>query len=158
MRKCLLCALFVLVLSTLGLQAQTTAKPDPTQIRNFDLHHANTGGEANEVLTGLRIMLPNDTRMYLDPSKNIISVRATAAVLDEAEKLIIELDRPKKAYRITYTVTESDGNKRLGNQHFTLATSSGARTTLKQGSKVPIITGSYDQASPEPRLSSPIWT
>lgn len=47
-------------------------------------------------------------------------------------------------YRLTYTVTESDGQKRLGVQHFSLTVTAGAASaTLKLGSKVPVTTGSY---------------
>jgi len=46
-----------------------------------------------------------------------------------------------KTYRLTYTLTETDGNKRVGAQHFAMIVVTGRRTTLKQGSKVPIATG-----------------
>ncbi len=60
-----------------------------------------------------------------------------------AEKLIKDLDRPKKTYRLTYTVTEIDNDKRIGTQHFAMVVSSGQETQLKQGSKIPIATGTY---------------
>ena len=37
-----------------------------------------------------------------------------------------------------------DGGKRVGTQHFAMVVVSGQRTTLKQGSKVPVVTGSYN--------------
>mgnify|MGYP000476360394 CR=1 FL=1 len=43
----------------------------------------------------------------------------------------------------TYTITELDGGKRVGVQHFALALVPGGRTTLKNGSKVPVATGSF---------------
>ena len=48
------------------------------------------------------------------PSESAIVVRGTQEQLTQAQKVISELDRPKKAYRLTYTITESDGAKRVG--------------------------------------------
>ena len=48
---------------------------------------------------------------------------------------------PPKSYRLTYTLTEMDGNKRSGTQHFSMIVVTGRKTVLKQGSKVPIATG-----------------
>jgi hypothetical protein len=55
-------------------------------------------------------------------------------------------------YRLTYTVTELDGAKRVGTQHFSLTVNSDTRDSqVKLGSKVPIATGSYgSSSSPEP--------
>jgi hypothetical protein len=64
--------------------------------------------------------------------------------MELAEKTIKNLDRPKKTYRLTYTFTEVDGNKSIGTQHFSMVVVSGERTALKQGSRVPLVTGSYD--------------
>ncbi len=61
-----------------------------------------------------------------------------------AQKLIAELDRPHKAYRLTFTLADSDGGKRVGIQHFSIIVVAGQRTILKQGSKIPVMTGSYD--------------
>ena len=47
-----------------------------------------------------------------------------------------------KTWRLTYTITESDGAKPIGSQHFALVVLAGGKTTLKQGSKIPIATGS----------------
>ena len=58
--------------------------------------------------------------------------------------MIADLDHPRKAYRLTYTVSEMDGSQRIGAEHFSLVVLTGEMSTLKQGSKVPIVTGSYD--------------
>lgn len=50
-----------------------------------------------------------------------------------------------KTYRLIYTITESDGGKRIGVQHFAMVVITGKRAVLKDGSKVPVATGSYDQ-------------
>jgi hypothetical protein len=59
------------------------------------------------------------------------------------QKLLNDVDRPKKTYRLTYTITEMEGGKRVGTQHFAMVVASGQPTKLKQGSKVPVATGSY---------------
>lgn len=52
-------------------------------------------------------------------------------------------------YRLTYTVTELDGTKRVGTQHFSLTVNPDSRDSqVKLGSKVPIATGSSGSSSP----------
>jgi hypothetical protein len=47
-------------------------------------------------------------------------------------------------YRLTYTLTVTEGDKRVGVQHFALTVSAPTnRGTLKLGEKVPVVTGSY---------------
>ena len=64
------------------------------------------------------------------------------------QKLLNDLDRPRKTYRLTYTVTDMDGTRRVGSQHFTMVVASGQEATLKQGSKVPVATGSVSSGTP----------
>jgi len=47
-----------------------------------------------------------------------------------------------KTYRLNYTLTETDGGKRVGTQHFAMIVVSGRKTVLKQGNRVPLVTGS----------------
>jgi hypothetical protein len=47
-----------------------------------------------------------------------------------------------KTYRLTYTLTETDEGKRVGTQHFAMIVVSGRKTVLKQGNRVPLVTGS----------------
>src|SRR5215467_6695912 len=47
-----------------------------------------------------------------------------------------------KTYRLTYTLTETDGGKRVGTQHFAMIVVPGRKTVLKQGNRVPLVTGS----------------
>lgn len=46
-----------------------------------------------------------------------------------------------KTYRLTYTLTETDGGKRVGTQHFAMIVVSGRKTVLKLGNRVPLVTG-----------------
>lgn len=116
-------------------------------VKIFHLAYVNQPNDANELLTGLRLMLPPMTKLYLVPSRNEIWLRATAEDTVRAEALIREFDKPKKQFRLLYTVTELEGGKRLGVQHFSVLSSTSMRTTMKNGSKVPVVTGSLTSGS-----------
>ena len=117
---------------------------DDLETQIFYLKYAAQASEANEFYTALRNMLPADSKSYLVPSQNTIIIRSTPDNLALAQKNINDLDRPRKIYRLTYTVTDMDGARRVGSQRFALVGASGQQATLKQGSKVPIATGSYN--------------
>lgn len=112
-------------------------------IRTFYLQAGSGPNYGNMILTGMRLMLDPSTKLYLIPELNAIMARCTQECLVTAQQIIRELDKPKPNYRLTYTVAESEGGKRIGVQHFALNMISGVRTTLKDGSKVPVATGSY---------------
>ncbi len=122
------------------------AAPDAHPIRTFYLVNATRPNEGNEILTTVRNMqLEPEMRIYLTPTQNAISVRGTPEQVALFEQLIQQLDRPHRTFRLTYTITELDAGKRIGVQHFSMVVPSGQRTTLKEGSKVPVITGSFDE-------------
>jgi type II secretory pathway component GspD/PulD (secretin) len=150
------------VFSTSNAWAQTTpndaakpvrppspcANPTSDSYQAFALHNVSQASDANEIYTALRNMLPPDVKSYLVANQNTIIVCGTSDQFALAQKLIKDLDHPKKNYRLTYTVTEMEGTNRISTQHFAMIMASGQQTTLKQGSKVPIATGSYSAASP----------
>ena len=105
-------------------------------------YFANVGQqqEMSELITALRNLLDPKDRLTLVPSQNAIVMQGTPEQLVLAKKVLSELDRPRKTYRLTYTVRDMDDNKQVGIQHFSLIVVSGARTTLKNGSKVPLAT------------------
>jgi hypothetical protein len=53
-------------------------------------------------------------------------------------------------YRLTYTLTEMDGSKRIGTQHYALTINPGREGRVRLGSKVPIATESSNPASLAP--------
>jgi type II secretory pathway component GspD/PulD (secretin) len=116
---------------------------DDMEVHTFYLTNVSQQAEANEIVTGLRNTLSIDDKIYIVPNQNAIVVRATPDDIALAQKLIHDLDHPKKNYRLTYTVTEMDGGKQIGTQHYAMILVSGQTTTLKQGSRVPLVTGSY---------------
>ena len=74
-------------------------------------------------------------------------MRGTPEDIQLAQKILSDIDRSAKTYRLTYTITEMDDGKQTGKQDFTLVVSSGARTVLKQGTKVPVVTGVFNEGS-----------
>jgi type II secretory pathway component GspD/PulD (secretin) len=116
---------------------------DTRPYKTFYLKNAVGDRDGNEILTALRLLLDPTVKLYLTPSQKSISVRGTDADLAMVQHVLDDLDRPKKVLLITYTVSESDGGKRIGLQHYALTATTGQRATLKQGSKVPIVTGAY---------------
>ena len=127
---------------------QKPAEPKslPETYQTLYLTNVNQQREINDVVTDLRNVLPR-AKLYAVQSQNAVSFRGTADDLALAQKVLADLDRLRMVNRLTYTVTEMDGDKRIGTQHFALTAVSGTRTTLKLGSRVPIVTGSFDTAS-----------
>jgi len=125
-------------------QVEHSRPADTRPVETFYLH-GNQTNEGNEILTALRLMLDPSIKMYLDQEQNAILVRANPDDIALARKLIDALDLPKKTYRLTYTVNEKDAGKLIGTQHFAIIAAEGQKASLKDGSKVPIATGSYDE-------------
>jgi len=138
--------------------AQTTAtevQKEPAVVRSnpdfvqktFYLTNVSQQNEGNEIVNAVRNLLDPHARVFFVPNQNALVVSTTPDQLAVAQKLISDLDRPKKTYRLTYTITETDGGKRVGTQHFTMVVVTGQRTVLKQGDKVPIVTGSITEGT-----------
>lgn len=125
------------------------AKSTPITYQTMYLTNLTQQSDANELVTDLRNMLPN-AKVYYVPSQSAFSIRATAEEIALAQKIVADLDKTKKIYRLTYTMTERDGGKTIGVQHFSIIVASGSRTEFKQGSRVPILvagTGSGSSTS-----------
>ena len=105
--------------------------------------------DGNDIVTSIRNMLPN-TRVFYVPSQNAISMRGTPDEIKLAQKIVSEIDRTKKVYRLTYTITETDGGKPMQVQHFSLVVATGEKSVFKQGIKVPIVTGASGDPTPAP--------
>jgi hypothetical protein len=139
----------ILIVPIAGAQTQNTtekageARPAQVSYQIFYLKNATRQMDLNDIQTDLRNMLTK-AKIYGVASQSAISIQGSAEDLALAEKMIAELDRPRKAYRLTYTITNMEGGKRVGAEHFSLIVSSGGKAALKQGSRVPIMTGSYD--------------
>ena len=124
-------------------EAAANARMDSRPFQTFYLANATQTNDANEITLTVRNLIDPSAKTYVVPGQNAITVRGTPDEIALAQKIISELDRPKKTYRLTFTIIETDGSKRVGVQHYAMVVAAGQRTTLKQGSKVPIATGSY---------------
>lgn len=134
-------------------QQQPAQRPSygPTTTRVFYLKNLTTQQEANEVLTALRNTADPRDHITLVPSQNALVLQAPTENIPAIEKLLTELDQSKRIYRLTYTLIDLDGTKLLGNQHYAMVLVSGQRTVLKQGNKIPLVTGTDLKASSNPQ-------
>ncbi|MGB8537160.1 MAG: hypothetical protein WCD57_12140 [Acidobacteriaceae bacterium] len=115
-------------------------KSTPIIYQTLYLTNLTQQNDAIELVNDLRNMLPN-AKLYYVPSQSAFSIRASAEDMALAQKILADLDKTKKIYRLTYTMTERDGGKIIGVQHFSIIVASGSRTDFKQGSRVPITVG-----------------
>jgi len=132
--------------------------PSPSAARAGELYEANRviktyyltsvtqQNDANEILIAMRNMLNPRAKLYLIASQNAILLSAPPDDQALAQRIIKDLDHPHRAYRLTFTLADSENGKRIGIQHFAIIVAAGQRTTLKQGSKVPVMTGSTKDA------------
>lgn len=126
----------------------TEAKPAGEVYRTFYLANLTDQREANDLQTDLRNVLPQ-AHMYYVASQGAISMRGTPEDIALAQKVVSDLDRTRKVYRITYSIVEMDGGKPLSTQHVEVIVPTGGKTIVKQGKRVPIVTGSVDRKDNE---------
>jgi type II secretory pathway component GspD/PulD (secretin) len=124
-------------------QKPAEAKPDAEAYQTLYLTNVTQQNDAHDILTDLRNMLPK-ARIYYVTSPDAISMRATPEDIQLARKILSEIDRPRKVYRLTYTITETDSGKRIGTQHYAFTVAANEKANFKQGSRMPIATGSQN--------------
>jgi len=125
----------------------TRSAPPPDSYVTVYLTNTSQAGEANDLQAAVRNMVGGRTHVYYDQTANAISLRGATEDLALAQKVIVDLDRPKKAYRLKYTVEMMDGPKAVSTQHYALIVTPGERATLKLGNRVPLVTGKTDAES-----------
>lgn len=123
----------------------TPPKPQPV-VQTFSLKNATSANDLNDVQTDLRNVLSR-ARIYGVATDNAITVSGTQEDVAIAQRLIAELDQPKKIYRVTYTITELDGSKRLSSRSVAVLVSEHGKSTLRLGTRVPIVTGATGTGS-----------
>jgi type II secretory pathway component GspD/PulD (secretin) len=109
--------------------------------KTFYFNYATGQSDLTDIVTAVRNVISPAARIYLVVSQKAMVVRVIPEDLVTIQKMLDELDRPRKTYQVTYTINEMDGGKRIGTQHFAMVLTAGQRTQLKQGSKVPVVTG-----------------
>ena len=139
-------ALTLAVSASAQTEKPTTPNVDTSSYQNktFYLTNQSDQNDISEILAGIRNMVDPHDKIYLVRSQNAIVVNAPPQEIVKIQSLINDLDRPRKTYRLTYTVAEYEGTKRIGVDHFSMVVITGQVATLKQGSKVPVATGTYN--------------
>jgi hypothetical protein len=135
-------------MSAVAQTQATDAKRGPEIYQTLYLTNLTQQNDANELVTDLRNMLPS-SKLYYVPSQSAMSIRGTAEEIALAQRILSDLDKTKKIYRLTYTMTERDAGKTIGVQHFSIVVASGSKTDLKLGSRVPVGTNSSAQGPNE---------
>ena len=136
-------------MSALAQTVAPGAKTSGEIYQTLYLTNLTQENDANYLVSDLRNMLPQ-AKVYYVPSQAAISLRASPDDIALAQRILADLDKTKKIYRLTYTMTERDGSRTIGVQHFAIVVASGSKTDFKQGSRVPIATGSRNSASGAP--------
>ena len=129
------------------IDAVPARPPAPPRVEMYEmltLKNMTEQREMNDVQTALRNVLSR-ARIYGVQSRGAISLSGTVEEIELARKIVAELDQPAKNYELTFTITETDGGKQTGLQRLSMVIVPGARTVMKQGSRVPIVTGSYKE-------------
>jgi hypothetical protein len=130
----------------------------PTQTRTFYLVNVTQQIHANEIMVAIRNLgCPSTKIYYVDAQKAILMV-APPVELERAEKIIHDLDRSTRTYRVTYTLTELDAGKTVSTEHYSMILADGEHTTMKEGNKIPIATGTYANGAAATSPSSEIQT
>ncbi len=132
-----------MVMWTANAVAQPSKPVEPSvgTERTFYLNNSQSSQDQNELVTALRNAMDASSKVYAVFSQEAIVVVAAPEQMALAQKIVGDLDRPRKLYRLTYTLTDMDSGKRIGVQHFAVVVAGGQRTQLKQGNRVPLVTG-----------------
>ncbi|SRR6266567_3775806 len=125
-------------------------KPEAEQTETFFLKNVTEISDQNDIQTDLRNVLYR-AKIYGLSSQHAITIRASAEDLQSAQKLLADIDRPKKVYRVTFTIAESDGGKKTGTQHYAMIVAGDNKSYVKQGNRVPIVTGTFEKDGAGPR-------
>ncbi len=133
----MLVALTLMLFVQSGNAQTTEIKPAETKAdsgiyQTIYLANATQQNDANDVQTSLRNMLPR-AKIYYAPASGALLLRGSAEDLQLAQKIVADLDKTRKTYRLTYTITESDGGKHVGAQRFILIAIPGGRSDAQAG-------------------------
>lgn len=124
-----------------GSSKLADASSDQQIYQTFFLTYATERDSLNDIQTDLRNMIPRAKIFGVD-SEKAITMRGAPDDIAIAQKLIADLDKPRKVYRLTYTISGTNGGQQNSAQHYTLIVASGDRTVFKEGSRVPVVVGS----------------
>lgn len=152
--------LVVLTLGTLLTGRAAMAQTDAEQAAHTEtgapqstyetvyLNHATDTRQAEEIVTVLRNMLQRAQIVFV-ASEGAIAMRGTPEDLETAHKFLAELDRPSQTWKLTYTVTGAEGGSSAASRGHVLTVASGRSAELKEGKRVPLVTGGPPRGASE---------
>jgi type II secretory pathway component GspD/PulD (secretin) len=123
-------------------ETKSTAPSEAQEYKTFYLVNTSQDAE-NDITTTLRNMIPR-AKIYSARTFGVVTIRGTADDLQLAQRIIADIDRPAKTYRLTFTLTGSDSSKPGDSQRIAMVVQVGGKSEVKQGSKIPIVTGSFN--------------
>ena len=129
-----------------GREANASVKSDSYGPRSYEtlyLNGAMSDRDAIDVVTDLRNLL-QQAKVYFVLPQRAVSIYGTAEEIALAKKVIEEVGRPMKSYRLTYTLTETGGSQGATTRHVVMLVASGERAEVKQGRRIPVVTASND--------------
>ncbi len=132
-----------------GAQTHSTETRPVEEIRTFFLANTTEMADAQDIQTDLRNSVPN-AHLYYVNAQHAISIHASAEDMAQAEKMIADLDRKRNVYRLTYSITEMDGAKPTGTRRVELVVPTSSKMVVKEGRRVPLVTGVSDQGTGKP--------
>lgn len=141
--------LFAVGWSAQAQSAGTGSQSEKTEARSYETLYLTGPVQRNtamDIVTDLRNFLPRAKVFYV-PEQNAISMLGTPDEFELARKMIADLNRARATYRLTYTITETDGSGPAKSRQVALLVGAGQSTELKEGNRVPIITGTTDAGS-----------
>jgi hypothetical protein len=142
-------ALFAPVARAQSADAKPTeSKPAPVPEieETFYLSHATAMRDLQDLQTALRNVCSR-AKIYTVASEGALTIRATPDEMEAAKKVIAELDRPRRSYRVTFTIADTDAGKPDHAWHLALIVIEGEKAILKEGQRVPLVTGMNEGAT-----------
>ncbi|HCT59253.1 MULTISPECIES: hypothetical protein [Acidobacterium] len=127
-------------------QASAPAQPEQKSIHLIFLPNAASRNDTAYVYDAVRNMFPHDL-IYMVPSEYTIIMRSTEQDYEMARQMVDKLSQARRVFRLTYTLVRSGSGAASGQKKLTLTVAVGNHASLKQGAKVPMITGSYTTSS-----------
>ena len=142
----------MVALAVLGLSATAyaaTGSDAATGARSESYHVLYLNGivsqrDATEIETDLRNLLGR-ARIYYVPSRNAISMMSTQHDFEIAQKIVAEMSRGPRVFRLTYTFTHFGGGKSAGHRSVSVVVASGEHASIKHGERVPLEMGRDSQ-------------
>lgn len=136
----LICSTLLCVIPS-GVLAQGAQTVDdaPESFRIFPLKGVTDTYEANDIQTTIRNMIPRE-KVYYVVSEGALAVMATPADMQRTEKIIADIDKDKKVFRLTYIISRSSSGGAVKTEHDMVMLTNHGETVLKRGVRVPLLT------------------